>query len=201
MAWSRPRHHRLAGAVGLVLALSLPFPAAANQVAAENDIQLTFPMDPWVVVTDSFGAPRDGHRHEGNDIMAPKMSPVYAVADGVVSRIATQHNAGRYLVVTHAEGWESWYVHLNNDTPGTDDGDAGWEHTLAEGIEEGVEVTAGQLLGWMGDSGNAEGSVPHLHFELHYRGRPVDPYHYLMDALDVALRRMILAMFPLVQPV
>ena len=57
--------------------------------------------------------------------------------------------------------------HMNNDTPGTDDGldDGAWR--FADGIVVGARVTAGQLIGWMGDSGNSEGSVPHAHVEIH----------------------------------
>lgn len=126
-----------------------------------------------------FGACRDGctRSHEGVDIMAPKMTEVYAVADATVSWIGSQCCS---VFLLHDDGWRSWYIHLNNDTPGTDDG-LGWG--IAEGILVGTRVTAGQLIGWVGDSGNAEDTDPHLHFELHDAyGVKLDPYPSLVAA-------------------
>lgn len=120
-----------------------------------------------------FGACRDGcaRLHEGVDVLAPKMTEVYAVADGVVSWTGSRCCS---VFIQHDDGWMSWYIHLNNDTPGTDDG-RGWG--IAEGVVAGARVTAGQVIGWVGDSGNAEDTPPHLHFELHdARGVIVDPY-------------------------
>lgn len=126
-----------------------------------------------------FGACRDGctRRHEGVDVLAPKMAPVYAAADATVGWLGT-FCCSVFLV--HDDGWQTWYIHLNNDTEGTDDG-LGWG--IAEGIVPGARVTAGQLIGWVGDSGNAEDSTPHLHFELHAPGGiKVDPYPALFLA-------------------
>jgi len=110
-----------------------------------------------------FGACRAGcsRLHEGVDVMALKMTEVYAVADATVSWVGSRCCS---VFLQHDDGWWSWYIHLNNDTPGTDDGLA-WG--IAEGIMPGARVTAGQLIGWVGDSGNAEDTDPHLHFELH----------------------------------
>lgn len=160
-------------------------PVSAHEAAAD-DFELFFPQD--VMVTeffDSFGDARSGGRsHHGTDLMAPKMTPVYAVADGVVTIVRSGGSAGEWVAVEHVDGWESWYMHLNNDNPGTDDGDADPSLTFAEGIEEGAVVTAGQLIGWVGDSGNAEGSGSHTHFELHHQGHVVNPYRYLVDAYE-----------------
>ncbi len=84
------------------------------------------------------------------------------------------------MELEHDDGYESWYIHLNNDTPGTDDG-LGWG--FAPGIEQGVHVQAGQLIGYVGDSGNAESSGSHLHFELHGPdGAVLNPYTHLNAA-------------------
>lgn len=84
------------------------------------------------------------------------------------------------IVVRHDDDWESWYIHLDNDTPGTDDGEG---RGIAEGLEPGVRVTAGQVIGYVGDSGNAESTPAHVHFELRTPdGVPVNPYEALRAA-------------------
>ncbi|MFO7547510.1 MAG: M23 family metallopeptidase [Acidimicrobiia bacterium] len=157
--------------------------------SASDFVIQAFPQDPQVTsFSSTFGAPRSGgRRHEGTDLMAPKMTPVYAAADGVVTRIATQRRAGRYLVIDHGDEWETWYVHLNNDTPGTNDGRADWANTVVPGIEVGTQVAAGQHVAWLGDSGNAEGGSPHTHFEIQRNGRSIDPYPYLVPAYEAAM--------------
>lgn len=167
-------------AVALVFLFSLPASAAES-------IELSFPQEPTVTeFTDSWGAARSGHSHQGNDLMAPKMTEVYAAADGVVRWVRDRSgSAGRYVAIEHGDGWETWYMHLNNDTPGTDDGSAPLEIGVV--VKAGDVVEAGDLIGWVGDSGNAEGSSSHTHFELHRNGRPIDPYTYLLAALERAL--------------
>ena len=164
----------LVALVGLVWAVAAP-------AVADTTPAFEFPQEPAVTTfTDSFGAPRSGHSHQGNDLMAPKMTEVYAVADGVVLWVRDSGTAGRYVVVEHADGWESWYMHLNDDTPGTDDGSA--PMSLGIVVGEGERVRGGQVIGFVGDSGNAEGSSPHTHFELHHDGGVIDPHDILTAA-------------------
>lgn len=118
--------------------------------------------------------------------MSPKMTPVVAAADGTVRLVnwtSEDHmNPDRCCTIAlrHNDGWESWYIHLNNDTPGTDDGLA-WG--IADGIVPGTAVEAGQLIGWVGDSGTAELTGPHLHFELRDpAGVIVNSYRSLANA-------------------
>lgn len=161
-------------------------PAAADE--PDDPYPLVFPVVGEVTVYDNFGDCRSGcgRTHEGVDIMAAKGTPVVAAASGVVDWVTPPGDQDRccYLGILHDDGWSTRYVHLNNDTPGTDDG-LGWG--IADGIELGVRVTAGQLIGWVGDSGNAESAGSHLHFELRQPGdwgwgEPVDPYEALMAA-------------------
>lgn len=168
--------HRLRRLVALFAVSSLivsSLPAAAHEPP-----EIVFPVLADTQYVDSFGDPRPGGRsHEGTDIMTPaKGDPVVAVADGVVTWIDDECC---HLAIDHGGGWTSWYIHLNNDTPGTDDG-LGWG--IAEGITEGTVVTAGQLIGWAGDSGNAEATAPQLHFELRSNGTAINPYPYLIAA-------------------
>jgi len=152
-----------------------------------SQIELVFPVVGKTKFRNDWQNPRDGGRrhHEGNDLLAKKMTPVVAVADGKVSWVRAKRGGECcYLDLTHESQnipFFSRYLHLNNDTPGTDDGKV---VGIAKGIKKGVKVRAGQLIGWVGDSGNAEGTSPHLHFELHDEfGRPVNPYPMLQQAV------------------
>ena len=158
--------------------------------AASGRLALVFPQDPsssWF--RDSFGFRRTGGRsHEGEDLFGVKGARVVAAADGTVSWTGWSPRAGYFVVIEHAGGWETWYVHLNDDTPGTDDGEGGPEHAFAAGLTVGSFVVAGQHIGYVGDSGNAEYTTPHTHFELYHEGELVDPDPLLRNALDRALR-------------
>ncbi len=174
-------------AVGVVSAL----PAEAHTTLP---FELTFPQETTEThFRSSFGATRsDGRVHHGNDLMAPRMTEVYAAAPGVVIHVGTDSLSGRNVRIRHVDGWTSHYVHLNNDNIGTDDGRAAWSLTIAPGLEVGDWVEAGELIAWVGDSGNAESSTPHTHFELQHNGVAVDPYAILTEAYDRARRREIM---------
>lgn len=154
------------------------------QAVAEPPFEITFPQETSKTFFGStYGDSRSGgRRHKGNDLIAPRMTEVYAVADGVVIHVGVSRLSGRTVRIDHGDGWTSHYIHLNNDNPGTDDGDAPWTLTVAPGIEEDMPVRAGQLIGWVGDSGNAEWTGSHTHFELRHNGNAVNPYQLLEDA-------------------
>jgi peptidoglycan hydrolase-like protein with peptidoglycan-binding domain len=160
--------------------------ALAADLGEPVEYDLTFPLDGPHRFSDTFWAGRSHGFHQGQDIMADKMVPVVAVADGVVRLInwtsSQSMNPSRCctLVLRHDDGWESWYLHLNNDTPGTDDGQ-GWG--IVDGITPGTRVVAGQHIGWVGDSGNAEATGSHVHYELRdASGTIVNPYRALVAA-------------------
>lgn len=136
-------------------------------VASANEYRrITFPVVGPSNYSDDFGAPRSGGRtHEGNDIMGAKGQHLISAVDGRVNWL--RHDAtGNMLSIRDSDGWTYRYIHINNDTPGTDDGANSFEHAFAPGIEEGASVTAGQHVAYLGDSGNAEETTPHLHFEI-----------------------------------
>ncbi len=177
----------IAVSITLLAALTAPPALAASHDEGELvDYPLVFPVDGDHYFSDWFWAARSGGIHHAQDLMADKMVPVVAAADGVVRLVnwtAQSHmNPDRCCTVAlrHSDGWESWYIHLNNDTPGTDDGKA-WG--IADGIAPGVRVSAGQLIGWVGDSQSAEYTAPHLHFELRDpQGVIVNPFQALANA-------------------
>lgn len=141
---------------------------------------IVFPVEGDVRFSNDFGAPRAGHRHQGNDLLGTKLQKVLATRDGTITRVKVP---GNYLELTDDEGWRYIYIHLNNDSPGTDDGRAPLEWVLGPGVAQGVRVRAGQHIGYLGDSGNAEHTQPHIHFEMHRPGGGVvNPYDSLVAA-------------------
>jgi hypothetical protein len=167
---------------------SLLMPLAAPVFAQSTDTVVTrsifFPTDATLSVDDNYGDGRSGGRsHEGIDIMGKKMTPLYSAIDGRVRRLNIPEESWGYAIVLQdSEGYTYHYLHVNNDTPGTDDGAGGVANAYAPGIFEGATVTKGQLVGWMGDSGNAESIGSHLHFEIRKGGDPINPYASLVAA-------------------
>ena len=162
-----------------------PFDGSVHAYGDMVDYPLMFPVVGSYWYEDWFWAARGGGQHHAQDLMAPKMTPVAAAAPGTVTWINWSQDPNDLnperccnLVITHDDGWESWYIHLNNDTPGTDDGLA-WG--IAPEISLGTHVAAGDLIGWVGDSGTAEATGPHLHFELY------DPEGVLVNPHDALL--------------
>ena len=104
---------------------------------------------------DSFGAPRPdvpGGWHHGEDIFAAAGTPLLAVADGTLHTIGFNRIGGYRLWLRDTQGNEFYYAHLSAYSP------------LAV---EGRSVQAGDVIGFVGDTGDADGGAPHLHFEIH----------------------------------
>jgi hypothetical protein len=150
---------------------------------------IIFPIVGSTSFTDTFGACRSGcsRSHEGIDLMSPKLTKMVSTRDATVSWLkdtATPDGSnGNYVILKDPAGWEYWYIHVNNDSPGTDDGANPPEWMFGPGIVKGAKVRAGQLVGYVGDSGNAESTAPHLHFEIHKPdGTIINPYDSLVQA-------------------
>ena len=169
----------------LLSVLAVSGPAAAEVLvdpgtgteydSARVVVPLTFPVAGPTRFSDNWLACRSGcaRMHMGQDLMAARMTPLLAAFDGVVTSVRREsapNSGGNYLTLTAdrgpAKGWTAVYVHVNNDNPGTDDGRGTGTWDFPKGIAPGSRVLAGQLIGWNGDSGNAESTGPHLHFEL-----------------------------------
>jgi murein DD-endopeptidase MepM/ murein hydrolase activator NlpD len=131
-------------------------------------------------IHDTFNQSRGGgeRRHEATDIMAPKGTPVVAVENGVIAKLFTSKPGG--LTVYQYDPEEKfvyYYAHLDR---------------YADGLKEGMLLRKGQLVGYVGVTGNSDPNAPHLHFAILRLGpdkkwyentQPVDPYPLLMNAL------------------
>lgn len=112
-------------------------------------------------IADTFGAPRSGDRaHQGQDIFAKKGTPVYSATSGYVWRIGENQLGGNVLVVLGAGGRMYYYAHLARH---------------AENIKTGDAVTTETVLGYVGTTGNAQGTPPHLHFGVYAAGGAINP--------------------------
>lgn len=163
----------------IVLALAI---ARSSDAASGAVPRLIFPVVGPVTYTDDFGAPRGRLPHQGNDIMATKKSPVVAVEDGKVTFWTRSASAGCMLYLHGRSGTMYEYIHLNNDLSMKNDnrGKCVAGTAYAKGLKDDDRVKAGQLIGYVGDSGDANGIASHLHFELHPRGgQAVSPFRYL----------------------
>jgi murein DD-endopeptidase MepM/ murein hydrolase activator NlpD len=126
----------------------------------------TFPVYGPHNYTDTFGAFRaDTGFHEGNDIFAAAGTPVVAVTAGRLNRVGTLRISGNRLWVKSFNGDCFFYAHLS---------------AFATDARNGLRVKAGQVVGFVGSTGDAEKTPPHLHFEVHPGcGAAVDPYPFL----------------------
>jgi murein DD-endopeptidase MepM/ murein hydrolase activator NlpD len=170
----------------LLLALAIGAVGAAASARSTSRVpRLIFPVIGRVQYSDDFGAPRAGGSHQGNDILARRQASVVAVEAGRVEKWTSSPSAGCMLYLYGSSGTMYEYIHLNNDlTDGNDNrGSCVNRVAYAPGLHNGKRVKAGQLIGYVGDSGDANGLHPHLHFELHpHGGAAVSPYRWLRRA-------------------
>jgi hypothetical protein len=146
---------------------------------------IVFPVVGPVSYGDDFGDPRPQGRHEGNDIVAPKRALAVAAEAGKVKFWTTSAAAGCMLYLYGKSGTTYLYIHLNNDVTLKNDnrGKCVAGMSYAKGLKDGQAVAAGQPVGYVGDSGDADGAHAHLHFEVHPGGKgAVDPFPYLQTA-------------------
>ena len=172
----------LEGADSTFIARNVQFSAAkagGDLVAAG----FVFPIGGPHNYSDTFGAPRMfgtsyAHLHEGTDIFAASGTPLLAVERGVLIKVGTDTLGGTKLWLVGASGTRYYYAHLS---------------AFAEGVVEGKVVQAGDVVGYVGNTGNALTTPAHLHFEVHPGGGPaVNPYP-LLRIVDEAQARLIAA--------
>jgi murein DD-endopeptidase MepM/ murein hydrolase activator NlpD len=119
--------------------LSAPAPAGRS---------LPNPLPGQALVDTWGGARSEGRRHEGVDIFAPRGTPVLATTRGIVLNVGENRLGGRTVMVLGPGGQRHYYAHLERYA----------------GLREGEWIEAGTVVGYVGDSGNARGTPPHLHY-------------------------------------
>ena len=180
MAMPRGLRTAVALAAGSALAVTLGF-AAVRAAPIDNELadkQLLFPL-PLAQskgLRDSFSESRGGHRHEAVDIMAPRGTPVRAVDNGRIAKLFTSVPGGKTIYQFDAtDTYTYYYAHLDR---------------YADGLADGALVKRGDVIGYVGSTGNAAPNAPHLHFAIFrlgmlrqwWKGEAIDPYPYLVTA-------------------
>ena len=121
-------------------------------------------------IADTWHAPRGTDRlHEGQDIFAPKGTPIYSATAGYVYRIGENNLGGQTVSIIGAGGRVYYYAHLDSYAP----------H-----LSEGDYVTTRTLLGYVGTTGNAQGTPPHLHFGVYTASGAINPLPLLTDRVE-----------------
>jgi hypothetical protein len=141
---------------------------------------IVFPLIGDYAYGMNFGDPRVQGSHQGIDIEnVPWRTPAIAAEAGKVKWWTTSARAGCMLYLYGKSGTTYLYIHLNNDLTEASEDKGGCKLGTSFAVEDGAKVTAGQQVGYVGDSGDAEGNH-HLHFEVHPKdGAAVNPFPYL----------------------
>ncbi|HSW37307.1 MAG TPA: peptidoglycan DD-metalloendopeptidase family protein [Candidatus Saccharimonadales bacterium] len=169
--------------LNLIFAALIIISVAPLNAHAEATRNIVFPVLGPASYSNDFYAPRDGGIHGATDILASKMQALVAAVDGTVTRVNyPQPSWGYAIYIRDSEGYSYNYLHINNDTPGTNDNAGNPMYAYAADMKVGNPVVKGQLLGYVGDSGNSNG-VSHLHFEIVAPdGTLLNPFYSLQQA-------------------
>lgn len=155
----------------------VPPPQSSSLPASVPDLAIIIPVKGVLAseLTDTYTQTRgDSRIHEALDIMAPRGREVVAAADGKVVKLFNSKQGGLTIYqFDPTERFSYYYAHLDK---------------YADGIEEGKLLKAGDLIGYVGSTGNADPAAPHLHFAIFelgpdkrwWEGRPINPYPLLM---------------------
>jgi murein DD-endopeptidase MepM/ murein hydrolase activator NlpD len=157
-----------------------PGDARGADLLAQRPLQMPVPGVQPASLSDQYTQGRAGHTHEAIDILAPTGTPVVAVDDGRITKLFTSKPGGLTVYQYDPQGQLAYYyAHLQR---------------YADGLREGMDVKRGDLIGYVGSSGNADARVPHLHFAVFRLGSParwwegdaVNPYPALSRAQPAA---------------
>lgn len=156
---------------GLVV-LSITTFAATEKPASAIAKELVFPISGKSNIGSYWGDTRDGgaRKHEGIDIFAAKGTPVVAVADGYVLEVAEDGIGGKTVTIQSDDyTWRSYYAHLDEQK-----------------VSTGQLVKKGQLIGTVGNTGNAKTTPSHLHFGIYESSGAIDPLPYVKTSPKIA---------------
>jgi murein DD-endopeptidase MepM/ murein hydrolase activator NlpD len=156
---------------------AVPSPTLGSDVEALRRRQLLLPVQGIrrEQLRDSFSEGRAGHMHEAIDIMADRRSPVLAVEDGRLAKLFVSAQGGNTIYqFDPSETYAYYYAHLDS---------------YADGLREGDPLRRGQVIGFVGTSGNAPPNAPHLHFAIFrltpdkhwWQGTAIDPFLVLQQ--------------------
>jgi hypothetical protein len=158
---------------------------SAKKGEASLGSRIIFPVLGRSRYSDDYGDARGQGRHEGIDIVASRRALAVAAEAGRVKFHHGSARAGCMLYLHGVSGTTYLYVHLNNDLGKTNDnrGRCVAGVAFAPGLKSGMRVAAGEPVGFVGDSGDADGIEPHLHFEVHPNdGASINPFKQLNRA-------------------
>jgi peptidoglycan LD-endopeptidase LytH len=133
------------------------------------DSRLAMPLENLSkkAISDTWQASRgDGRRHEGQDIFAARGTPILSATNGFIYKIGENNLVGQTVSVIGSGGRVYYYAHLDS---------------YAKGIEVGDRVTTRTVLGYVGTTGNAQGTPPHLHFGVYTMTGAINPLPLLTD--------------------
>ena len=156
--------------VGIGLSDTLVFYARVARLYTKSpDTKIAMPLEDVSKkeVADTWGAPRGtGRRHEGQDIFAPRGTPILSATNGYIYKIGENNLGGQTVSVISSGGRIYYYAHLDR---------------YANGIEVGDYVSKRTVLGYVGTTGNAQGTPPHLHFGIYTLTGAINPLPLLTD--------------------
>ena len=143
----------------------------ARLYTQEPDSRIAMPLQDVTKrqVADTWGAARGvGRRHEGQDIFAPRGTPILSATNGYVYKIGENNLGGQTVSVIGSGGRVYYYAHLDSYAPG---------------LEVGDRVSKRTVLGFVGTTGNAQGTPPHLHFGVYTFTGAINPLPLLTDRI------------------
>ncbi|HEY5403713.1 MAG TPA: M23 family metallopeptidase [Pyrinomonadaceae bacterium] len=159
----------VSGLGGLVLDKLVFYGRIARLYTKEPDSKIVMPLSDVTKkqIANTWHAPRGIDRlHEGQDIFAPKGTPIYSATTGYVYKVGENPLGGQTVSVIGAAGRIYYYAHLDSYAPG---------------IEVGDPANTKTLLGYVGTTGNAQGTPPHLHFGVYTSSGAINPLPLIVD--------------------